>query len=116
DEETWERFGRANEADPFCGIRFATLLDPVQTAAVAQMVTSWGHETVHTVDGGIVRVNADTISFGVHDRKATGVTDMAIQMAIREGIARGWETFKVSGTPDFARRFQKYALAAGIKA
>ena len=92
----------ALKTDPHNGIRWATLLDAKSSAhAVTAAASRWGHSQCETIDGGRLRATDD----GVRVSKAT---KQAIDLAIREGIARGWSTFEFKGN----RKFVELAIQA----
>lgn len=103
--------------DPYFGIRFATLLDERSTAAASTLVMRWGHRSADTMDGGRVRVDNDTITFGRSDRAVLGQpTEQSIQLALRETMARGWGSVNVIGNPEFAETVAKHARALNVRA
>ena len=109
------RHDKAFKLDPFYGIAWAQLLDEKTTGNVANLVASWSHRSAHTLDGGIVRVDDDMITFGRHDGPdRQGITEQSIQLALREGMARGWKTFKLRGGHEFAAMAAKHARAMNI--
>lgn len=115
-KDPYARHDEEYAADAFRGITFATLLDPASTRAQATNVRSWSHQKVNMMDGGTVRAAERHLSFGRHDGKFhKGPSEQAIQFALREGVARGWKTFKVRGTKDFTLMVERYAREMGIR-
>ena len=116
-EDPYEKHDARYGEEPYRGIAFASLLSPAASRAQANQVRSWGHRRVNMMDGGTVYDTKGALTFGRHDRKiGAGPSEQAIQFALREGKERGWKTFRVSGTPDFALMVEKYARELGIKA
>jgi len=123
DEDTWRKRD-LREVDPYYGIRFALLLDEKTSASTRKLVRSWGHEVAETVSGGVVRATDNAISFGVANMKhmdgyqqgRAQIPMDAIKLGIMEGQARGWKTFRVQGTKDFAMNFAKVANELGVHA
>lgn len=88
--------------EPHNGIRWATLLDAKHSAhASTATVMRWGHTQVETLDGGRLRATDNGV-------KVKMATKQAIDLAIREGIARGWSTFEFKGN----RKFVELAIQA----
>lgn len=96
--------------DPYNGIRWATLLDAKASAhASTAAVARWSHTGCETIDGGKVRAT----DAGVRVTKAT---KQSIDMAIREGIARGWNTFEFKGNREFVKLAVQACREANIEA
>jgi len=97
--------------DPHYGVRWAVLLDEQQTRVVAKSVANWTHDRAVTLDGGVVRVGKDGFTFRRYDKPfgVGPVSDQAIQVAMAEGAARGWKSFKATGDPEFAQRVLRQA-------
>lgn len=114
--DPYEDHDQKHSKDAFRGVGFATLLDPSATRAQSTNVRSWSHSRVNLMDGGIVRATDTALTFGRHDGKFhQGPSEQSIQFALREGMARGWKTFRVRGTPEFTNMVEKYARELGIK-
>lgn len=110
----------ASKTDPHYGVLWATLLSEHHTKGAHSIVTSWSHNQARTIDGGIVTVYKDRIDLhnvrlGLAGKFATP-TEQAIELALREGQARGWPSFKCRGNRDFALMVAKKAKELGIHA
>lgn len=100
---------RRHGDDPHYGIRWASLLDTRATLAASNMVQEWGHAHARTKDNGEVRVDKNGIRF-------LKPSPLAIQLAVHEGMARGWGEFKMGGTPEFTKTALEVARAANVRA
>lgn len=102
----------ANEAHQ--GIKWATLLDDMQTQGADNLVREWGQAHAVTNDGGQVLATKDTIEFSKDPR--VKITAQAIEVAILEAKARGWGSLKMQGDAHFCQMAIEAANRHGMRA
>jgi hypothetical protein len=101
---------KMTQRDPFKQIHWATLLDPMShNPGSLQQVASWSKMRARTVDGGEVLAGPESVS-------VTKLSKAALSLAMDEGIARGWKSHKMQGTPEFCRMAMEIAREKGITA
>ena len=97
--------------DPFYDIKWASLLNPDSSIQI-QNVARWGHSTLVTLDGGILKADNDSMYVPFGD---AGSAD-AGKMAVMEAVERGWSTINISGSPEFVQAARQKAVECGIGA
>lgn len=107
---TEDRTLNSIKTDPFRQIHWAMLLDPMShNPAVLTSVVSWSKMRARTRDNGEVLANGDAVS-------VTKISREAVALAIDEGIARGWKSHKLQGSPEFCKMAIEIARQRGIRA
>lgn len=98
------------ENDRHYGIRWSMLLDPRnQNGPATQGVAAWSHTRAVMIDRGTVIVNAASVRVG-------RPSEMAMNLAIREAIARGWSDLTISGGSIMCEAAMRAVKEAGISA
>ncbi|WP_411840078.1 hypothetical protein [Paracoccus sp. ME4] len=82
--------------DDHHGIKWAMLLNDDVKANALNITASWGFNTAATTDGGVVVAMDDGIRF-------QKISKQAIQLAMHEGMARGWGSFNMAGNKEFCQ-------------
>ncbi|MFG6082177.1 hypothetical protein ACEUZ9_002820 [Paracoccus litorisediminis] len=94
--------GEYDRKPPFYGIRWASLLDETSTARTQHRVVSWTHKTLTATDFGQVFEQKGELKFKLANGRS-GVSPEAIRLAMIEGKARGWGSFRCSFTAENAK-------------
>lgn len=82
--------------DDHHGIKWAMLLNDDVKANALNITASWGFNTAATTDGGVVVAWDEDIRF-------QKISKQAIQLAMHEGMARGWGSFNMAGNKEFCQ-------------
>ena len=97
--------------DPFCDIKWASLLNP-ESPAHLQTVARWGHGTLVMQDKGVLKADNN----GIYVPRGISGSEMAGKMAVIEAVERGWTTINISGSPDFVKAARQEAVNQGLGA
>lgn len=103
-----------HDADPFCGIKWAVLLDPYASPDDPRFanVARFGHSAAVMHDGGQLRVDDS----GMFIQDGVEATAMAGKMAVMEAIERGWTSINICGNEEFVTAAREAAIKAGLGA
>jgi len=108
----YKNLDKKSRSEAYGGIQWACLLDEnAAKDAVASSVLSWGRHRVRTRDGGQTRAHKDFVA-------VNKVTEQSLTLAIFEARARGWNTLRIAGGPEFAKQAmvicRKYNISAEV--